>query len=527
MSVPGISINPYDELPFPSQPLSLSLPDRMAAVGQLFGLQSPPPERCRVLELGCATGGNIIPMAERFPESQFVGIDYSQGQLLIAERLAGQLQLSNLTLRFGDIAELDSSLGTFDYIICHGVYSWVPPELQDKILELCRTLLSPHGIAYISYNVFPGWDMRMVIRDVLCRFVSGTSGPKARCALGRAVLEFLVKAAGDEPTAYAKLLKAEAESILRQPDGYIYHEYFESNNRPLYFHEFVSQISRFELQYLGEAAPASMFSSSLGSQVESYLKGLSLDLIAVDQHLDVLRNRGFRQTLVCHSSLQLSRHITPQSVADLRFFGRVAPQNPAIDLREPGSETFVAASHMTITTSAPALKAALYYLNEQWPRAFTAEELLAVAVSLVGRRDGTVQIPPQAFDVLRQNLANCVANGLLEITTSPDGFVTQISERPLVSRLARIEAQTGGRVTNRRHELIDIDEATRNLLPHLDGRRDRKALLQELIEAVDRGDISILAGGLPATRGEKVVHLLELALDQSLQKLASSALLIA
>ncbi len=527
MSVPGISINPYDEVPFPSQPLTLSLPDRLAAVGRLFGLQAPPAEQCRVLELGCATGGNIIPMAERFPESQFVGIDYSQAQLLTAERLAGQVQLSNLTLQFGDIADLDSSLGTFDYIICHGVYSWVSSDLQNRILELCRSSLSPHGIGYISYNVFPGWHLRMVIREVLCRFVQNTHGPMARCAQGRAVLEFLAQAAADEPTAYAKLLKAEAESILRLPDGYIYHEYFESDNRPLYFHEFISQISRFALQYLGEAAPAAMFASSFGAQVENQLSGMALDLIAGEQHLDVLRNRGFRQSLVCHANVPLSRQITPQSVADVRFFGRVAPQNAAIDLRSQGSETFVAPSQMTITTSAPVLKAALYYLNQQWPRAFTAEELLAVAVNLVGANDGQTQLPPQARDVLGQNLAKCVANGLLEITTSPDGFLMRISDRPQASRLARIEAQTSNRVTNRRHELIEVDDATRNLLPRLDGNHDRKALLQELIQAVNRGDVSVLVDGLPATHGEKVLPSLELTLNQALQKLASNALLIA
>ena len=526
MSVPGISINPYDEVPFPSQPLSLSQPERMAAVGRLFGLQAPPSERCRVLELGCATGGNIIPLAERFSESQFVGIDYSRAQLLNAERLAGQLQLSNLDLQFGDIAELDNSLGTFDYIICHGVYSWVSPELQDKILALCRTLLSPNGIAYISYNVFPAWHLRMVLRDVLWRAAQGAYGPKARCAQARAVLEFLAKAAGDEPTAYARLLKAEADSILRLPDGYIYHEYFENENRPQYFHEFVSQISRFDLQYLGEAAPASMFSGNFGSQVEKHLQGLAFDLIAGEQHLDLLRNRGFRQSLICHAEIPLSRVITPQSVADLYFFGRVAPQNPAIDLRARGTETFVAAGGLTLSTSAPALKAALYHLNQEWPRAFTLDELLLVAAELVGVRDGSMPPPQQAREALGQNLAKCVANGLLEVSGSPDGFVTKISERPLASRLARVEAYVGGRVTNRRHELIDVDGATRNLLPHLDGNRDRQALIQDLIEAVDRGDVSILVGGLPAKQGEPVVKILEETLDQSLQKLANNALLI-
>jgi len=403
----------------------------------------------------------------------------------------------------------------------------VSSDLQNKILDLCRSSLSPQGIAYLSYNVFPGWHLRLVVREVLCRFTQGSQGPKARCAQGRAVLEFLAKAAGDEPTAYAKLLKAEVESILKLPDGYIYHEYFESDNRPLYFHEFISQISRFDLQYLGEAAPAAMFSSSFGTHVENHLSGMALDLISGEQHLDVLRNRGFRQTLVCHANVPLARQITPSCVTDLRFFGRPAPQNPSIDLRSPGSETFVAPSHMTITTSAPAIKAALYYLNQQWPRAFTADELLAVVANLVGANEGAVELPPQAREVLGQNLAKCVANGLLEITTSPDGFLMRISERPVASRFARLEAQTGNRVTNRRHEVIELDDATRNLLPRLDGNHDRQALLQELVDAVDRGDVSILVDGLPATRGEKVLPSLEFTLNQSLQKLASNALLIA
>ena len=190
MSLPGPTINPYDELPFPSQPLPQSHPDRLAAIGRLFGMQPPPVERCRVLELGCATGGNLIPMAEALDDSRFVGIDYSQAQVLAAQHSAAALKLENLELRCADIGDLGDELGSFDYIICHGVFAWVPPALQDKILSICQRSLTPQGIAYISYNTYPGWHLRSVVREVLSEHALGASA-KDRLARGKGVLEFV------------------------------------------------------------------------------------------------------------------------------------------------------------------------------------------------------------------------------------------------------------------------------------------------------------------------------------------------
>ena len=525
MSVQGISINPYDEVPFPSQPLPQSQPDRLAAVARLFGVDAPPVDRCRVLELGCATGGNIIPMADRFPESEYVGIDYSRAQVLIAERDAAQVQLSNLKLMHADIAQLDESLGKFDYIICHGVYSWVPEELQHKILELCRTLLTPNGLAYISYNVYPGWHFRMLLREAMCSHATGVEGPKARCIKGREALEFLVKAAQHENTPYAQMLKVEAEGILKLPNGYVYHEYFESDNRPLYFHEFVEQLKPFDLQYLGETAVATMFASNFGNEVENRLQTLAYDLVAGEQHLDVLRNRGFRQSIVCHANLELGRHITTQHLEGIHFYGRIAPVSDAPDLRGTGPEKFRASTGLNITTTYPILKAAMVYLNRHWPRAFTIDELL-VAAAQIAEMSEADRDAPQNREALGQGLVKCMVGGLLEINSAPDSFVTTISERPLASRLARVVAQSGGRVTNRRLDLIDVNDSTRNILQFLDGQHDRQALLKELIAAVNRGDVSILVGGLPATQGEKVVHILEQTLDHSMQQLAANAILI-
>ena len=87
---------PYDEVPYTSYSFPETHPDRMATVAHLFNLKPPPPDRCRVLELGCASGGNLAPMAALYPESEFLGIDLSRvqieqgaAQLLDAARLVG------------------------------------------------------------------------------------------------------------------------------------------------------------------------------------------------------------------------------------------------------------------------------------------------------------------------------------------------------------------------------------------------------------------------------------------------------
>lgn len=76
--------------------------------------------------------------------------------------------------------DIDDSLGRFDYILTHGVYSWVPPAVQEKILRLCASNLTEHGVAYVSYNVNPGWSMRGMLRDMMCYHASRFEDPRER-----------------------------------------------------------------------------------------------------------------------------------------------------------------------------------------------------------------------------------------------------------------------------------------------------------------------------------------------------------
>ncbi|MBC8076432.1 MAG: class I SAM-dependent methyltransferase, partial [Chloroflexales bacterium] len=157
----------YDQVFYPSAAEPSIHPDRLATVATLFGVRPAPVDQCRVLELGCADGANLLPMAYALPHGTFFGIDASPRQIAAGQAQIAALGLKNVRLQALDLQELPASSGEFDYIIAHGVYSWVAPAVQEALLALCGRHLAANGVAVVSYNVLPGWHQRGVARDLL------------------------------------------------------------------------------------------------------------------------------------------------------------------------------------------------------------------------------------------------------------------------------------------------------------------------------------------------------------------------
>ncbi len=89
----------YDEVPYASHAFPQTHPNTMATVATLFGMTPAPVTNCRVLELGCAAGFNIIPMAAALPDSRFVGVDLSSRQVAEGQEAIKALGLTNVELR--------------------------------------------------------------------------------------------------------------------------------------------------------------------------------------------------------------------------------------------------------------------------------------------------------------------------------------------------------------------------------------------------------------------------------------------
>ena len=170
----------YDEVAYPSLAFRQTHPDRLAAHGMLFGLPFAPLERFRLLDIGGGDGGNVIPMAVTFPGAQFVSFDLSASAIERGTKVKDTLKLANLDLLQADISAIEFEPASFDYIIVHGVYSWVGERTRDALMALVGRLLSPNGVAFVSYNALPGARIRQSVRDMLLFHLRRTDGLSAR-----------------------------------------------------------------------------------------------------------------------------------------------------------------------------------------------------------------------------------------------------------------------------------------------------------------------------------------------------------
>ena len=174
----------YDETPYASQPLSRQQPARLAAAALWFGLTTPPARTARVLEIGCASGGHIIPLAAAWPEARFVGVDLSPVQIAAGDARIERLGLANIVLSARSLDEIGASDGVFDFIVCHGVYSWIPAALRETLLRIIAERLAPDGVASVSFNVLPGWRLFQIARDSLLLHARLQNDPDARAQAG-------------------------------------------------------------------------------------------------------------------------------------------------------------------------------------------------------------------------------------------------------------------------------------------------------------------------------------------------------
>lgn len=454
----------YDDVPYDMLAHPESHPDRLATMATLLGFAPPPVERCRVLELGCAAGGNLIPMALALPESTFVGIDYSPRQVEQGNEILAALGLKNIELQPRDLLDVPDDFGPFDYVISHGVYSWIPPRVQDKLLSICKHSLAPGGLAFVSYNAFPGWHLRGMVRELMAYHVRAETAPDRRAAAARQLLGWLAEHSKPE-TAYGRFLRTEHAMLKDKADSYLLHDHLEENNHPAFFHEFMRRAAAHGLAYLGEVDLWTMLPANFGPEAERVLQPLSADVVRLEQYMDFLRMRSFRETLLCHPEAKP----TPSLRAE-RLEGMAVAAPLEVKQRDGETVTFEGRKGTTLVSREPLPRDALLHLAAVWPEAVPLEELL-------------LRAKPDATDAdrlyLQQYLLKLTAMSgtiMVELHVRPPRLIHAISERPTASPLTRLQARRGRIVTTLRHQTLVVEEDQRELLTLLDGQHERTEL---------------------------------------------------
>ena len=476
----------YDHVRYPGHPFVETHPDQLATLGSLFGMKPARLDSCRVLELGCGEGANLIPLAFQWLESEFVGIDLSAAAIEEGHDFVLRMGLTNIILRCHDIMQIGREFGSFDYIIAHGVYSWVPAAVREKMLSIFRENLSPHGIAFVSYNCYPGCHSRDIARQIMRHHVREVADPRERALQARAVLRFLAEASA-ENTIYGFELRNQLDRINGIDDRVLFHDDLSEVASPFYLHQVVGAASRHGLQYVSDAAFAMSHLGRLSEQARARLSEIpEEDIVTREQYMDFVEGRAFRESLFCHGEIALTRRFDPRRIAEYHLATSARAADGPVDPAAGEIVTFKTESGSTLSTDHRLSKAVIQTLGAHWPETMSFADVLDRALADLGAAAAPVRANlDEEIEALGRVLYRAFAVGQFELHRSPPRLTAAIEEHPQASFLARRQAETDLVVTNLRHRSVSLkDDAVRKFLMLVDGTRSIAQLVADLKSTV-------------------------------------------
>ena len=428
----------------------------------LHGLSPAPVDRCRVLEIGCNEGANLIPMAYALPRSEFVGFDLAATPVERGQKRINALGLTNIRIAVGDLIEGGGELGHFDYILAHGLYSWVPEPVRDRLLALCGELLTPDGIAYVSYDALPGGHLRRMTREMMLCGVKEIANAEARAIQARGLLQMVLEAR-PEGDPYRQLLAKQVDSMEKRNPQTIYHDELAEQYHPVLFTEFVEHAGKHGLQYLSEATLPPPDDAGRRPEFQQALDNVAGgDILIREQMMDFARMRVFRETLLCRTECAVRRDFPAEHLRRLQVTSQTTST-----VGQAGAREFRTPTGIKLETNHPGVIALLEMLETAWPHALSLEDLepRLKHAGLTMDSEGAallMQLAPARMIVFHAWKAP---------------LAERISAQPKASAGGRQEAAMRPYATTLRHATASMrDPIARRLFLLLDGTRDRNAL---------------------------------------------------
>jgi 2-polyprenyl-3-methyl-5-hydroxy-6-metoxy-1,4-benzoquinol methylase len=501
----------YDEAPYFSAPLLREQPARMAANAFFLGLSPPDVASARVLEIGCASGGHLIPLAFATPQARYLGIDLSPVQIADGKARIARLGLANIALEARSLADLGEADGPFDYIICHGVYSWIPEPLRDDLLRVTRERLSPDGVAIISFNVLPGWRLFQIARDSLHLHAAMQADPARRAAQSRELFDLLDKESY-ERHSYGRFWRDEARRMAAGGDSYIAHEIFEDSNSPCTFSDFTARARGHGLAYLSEASLAANNPMGLAPAGGASIVALSAgDDDKREQYIDIFSGRSFREALLVHAAKAsaIDRSAPAARIAALDLIAPLNLRSAPVE-GEPG-RWIVADSDEGVVIADPGVEAAIARLIARLPASSRLDDIAGFG---------------EKRAAIAEALIRLVVFGQLAIATQPIACANRVAPRPKAWPLAAREAEVGNSTATPRHTLLAFTPLQRLLLPLLDGTRSHDDLVAYAVDKAMSGFMTISSGGTRLEDRDALTAYLTPAVAQTLESLARAGVLI-
>ena len=447
----------YSERRYPALSHPATDISRLAVTARLGGLQRlSMPVGCRVMEFGCASGHNLLPLAARYPKSEFTGLDFSDTAIRNARRASWEAGLENILFEVADLESWRPS-HPCDYLIVHGLFSWVPDPVKSRILDLVSQVLSDAGVACISYNTLPGWSLK---RDVV-PLVRSLAGNALAGGLGGNVVEVAesLAAMAGSGTAHAASLQAVCREIVRKGSDVLPFDDLAPVCDPIYFAQFAAWAGERGLRYLGEADLQENLPEGIDPAAFEKLAPLAADPLLLQQTLDLLSGRTHRNSLLCRADAPVEDGTTTAVVLQ---FAVGLGERP---LPAGGPESGVVRAFRAVVESAGG-------------NCTPAQELMErTAARLAGGWEPTRHSQEIAAWIFQMAPLGC-----LELRADGIQVAAEPGEKPEISKLNRHFAANGQPVVDARHATCRYPEGHERLLAAMDG----KTSLEELAARAGR-----------------------------------------
>lgn len=395
----------------------------------------PSIQHARVLELGCGDGANLIPMAYYRPETEFIGVDGCARHIGIANARLQKLNLNNLTFLQYDFRHLEAQLdGYFDFIIVHGVFSWVPDAVRDALFQLCSDRLSTNGLLYLNYNTKPGWNVRGMVRDYLLAHTQHLANLPEKISEARRAAINMARSLIQEPHPFSQLLANEFQFVCDNHDSYIAHEFLAEHNNAYWRSEFLVLAASFGFHHIGDADynyPSGRIPPSLPKQLESQnLIGNNLN-----DTVDLISYRQLHTPIFAQKPTDISKPptLSLDNILIASCLSPVGPHKPRWYQHPNGYQ---------VEAKEDEIARALDRLSSLWPNCIPLESIF------------------NNHSHFTEDLILLHQNGLIELRL-PESPNQKHSEA--LNRLNQLERHWGGYYTTAQHQRVDNSQITLHL----------------------------------------------------------------
>jgi len=511
------SFDPYGGLNYSSYPYYHSHPDRLFTLGKFFGASPAEPGTASVLEIGCSSGGNLIPIALKYPQSKLLGIDSSLSQVNAAQKSASEIGLMNVTFENKFVSELQNIQDQFDYIVIHNVISWVNEQTRNEIFDLCKKLLKPTGIAFVSYNVHAGHSTANLLREMVLYNTHRLETIPDKLEQAKAFLAFTINALEESENPLHQMIYVEARALFENDNMLC--DYLIGDHKVFSFHEFFDELDKRELQYISDTYLPSMYIGNAPTNILDALKQLS-DIVDVEEYLDFFTQKAFKSSIICHKDVKIKRDVSEADLSSFYISSNILLEVPSKDItnfddiNQSLSFLIKPGGGGGIQTNSSVMKAVLYTIADNAainPMSFT-QIIDSASEKLPNVTKEEIQT------TFNQEVVGLIFTGYIDITNYATKASTVLSDKPKIYHLARYQALQSEEmwVTNLRGQIVFIGLFEKYAFRYMDGEYGLDAIEDFLLNHAQQEDLSFSKDGQPITNKDELKQEIKDHLQDSL-----------